>query len=86
MQGESRVRRQKILEKIRGLNPHAAEICEASAAAFAVKFLQAAEQALNPDKIVLRMLPGVFHQERRVPAAEFHFKRLGLLEKLIYIA
>ena len=58
-----RVRRQKILQKIRRFDLHAAQIRQPGATAFAVQLAHAAEQPLDADEIPFRMPPGVIGKE-----------------------
>ena len=74
--------RQKILQKIRRFDLHAAQIRQPGAAALAIQLAEAAEEPLDADEIPFRMPPGVIGEKRSVAAAEFHFERPGLGEKL----
>ena len=77
-----RARRQKILQKIRRLYPHAAQIRQPGAPALAVQFADAAQQPFDADEIPVRMPPRVFDEKRSVAAAQFHFQRLWFWKKL----
>ena len=67
---------QEKLQKIGRLDAHAAQIGQPGAPAFAVQFLDAAEEALDPDQILLRVPTGVFNEERGVAATKLDFERL----------
>ncbi len=75
VQGRGGARRQEVSQKIGGFDADAAQIHQPGAAAFAVQFLDAAEQAFDSDEIPVRVSAGVFDKERGVAAAEFHLQR-----------
>jgi len=67
-----------MAQAIGGFNPQSAHIAQTGTPAFAIQLLQPAQQPLDADEIPLRLPPGVLHQERGVPAAQFHLQRPGL--------
>ena len=85
VQRNSRVRQQKVLQKVRGLDAHAAQIAQPRSLGFAFHFADTAKKPFHSDEIVLWMAGSVPDQKRPVPAAQFHFKRLCLRKNPIEV-
>ncbi len=51
-------------------------LASSGAPAFAIQFLNAAQQSFDPDKILIGISPRVFDQKRGVATAQFDFERL----------
>ena len=77
MHRRRRVPWQEVLQKITGFNAQAARVLQSQPATFFIQLLKSAEQPLDAEEIFLRIGPGIFRQKRSIPAAEFHFERLG---------
>ena len=73
--------RQKVLQKIGRLDAGAAQIDEPVAAAFAVQFRNAAEQAFNPDEISSGLASRIFDEERKRPRNRVQSRAVAILEK-----
>jgi hypothetical protein len=81
VQRNCRMSRQQILQEIRRLEAHAAQIGEADAATLPVQLLDAAEQPFDADEILLGMSAREFHEKRSIAATEFDFERLRFRKK-----
>src|ERR1017187_5358989 len=75
MQCGRRVRRQQVLQEIRGLDADAAQVGQSGATAFAVEFLDATQQPFDPNVILLWIAPGIFNEKRGIATTEFNFQR-----------
>ena len=81
MQRRRALRRQQKFQKVGRLDADTARVRESAAPSLFIELLDASQQPLDADEIFAGILPRVFDEERRVAAAEFHFKRLRFGEK-----